>query len=199
VLLLADLDLPLRVEQALQRHGWPAEALQCEISAPALLQHGDSHPQVLAGLRALGVRLAVDDFASGLMSPLSVTELGPVDQLKVDLAALRADPRAGSPGGLRAILACAVAFAHGLGAELVVKGLEHAEDVVALHELGVDAVQGFLCAAPLPVGQVRAWWIDARSRPLAWMLAQQESATALDIDLFALEPQAENLLERPAA
>ncbi|MBK6716156.1 MAG: GGDEF domain-containing protein [Burkholderiales bacterium] len=198
VLLLADLDLPLRVEQALQRHGWPAQALQFEISAPALLQHGDSHPQVLAALRALGVRLAVDDFGSGLMSPLSVTELGPVDQLKVDLAALRADPRAGSPGGLRAILACAAAFAHGLDAELVVKGLEQAADVVALHELGVDAVQGFLCAAPLPVGQVRAWWIDARSRPLAWMLAPQDSAAAVDIDLFAPEPAAQRQVRGPS-
>ncbi len=189
VLLLADLDLPLRLREALERHDWPAEALQCEISAPALLQHADSHPQVLAELRSLGVRLAVDDFGSGLMSLLSVTELGPVDQVKVDLAALRTDPRAGSPAALRAILAAAVAFAHGVGATLVVKGLERIEDVTALHELGVDQVQGFACAAPLPVGQVRAWWIDARRSPLAWQLAPQEGGRdlALDIDLMAVE------------
>lgn len=186
VLLLADRDWPTRLREALQRHDWPARALMLEVNAPALMQHGDALPEVMAELAAMGVRLAVDDFGNGLTSFLSVTELGSIDQLKIDLAALRHDARASRPQHLKAIVGAAVALGHGLGASVVIKGVEHHSDLAALHELGADRLQGRVLAAPMAPRQVRGWWVEQRSRPLAWQLPESVSG-AVDLDI-ALEP-----------
>jgi EAL domain-containing protein (putative c-di-GMP-specific phosphodiesterase class I)/GGDEF domain-containing protein len=189
VRLLADRDWPTRLRNALERHDCPAQRLTLEVSAPALMQHADADVQVLAELTALGVKLAVDDFGNGLTSFLAVTELGEIAQIKIDLAALRQDARATRPEHLRAILGAAVALAHGLGARVVVKGVEDGADLAALHELGVDGLQGRVCAAPMAARQVRSWWAAARQRPLAWQHADTPGGTAaLDILLDAGAP-----------
>ncbi|MCK6427249.1 MAG: EAL domain-containing protein [Burkholderiaceae bacterium] len=180
---LGDPEWPRRLRAALLQHDWPAQALQLEVSAPALLRHADADPQVRAELDALGVGLAVQGFGSGLGSMLSVAELAPLTQIGVDLADLRADARSATPESLRAILAAAVALAHGLGARLVVGGIEQAADLAALHELGVDGVQGRLCAAPMAPRQLRPWWQQHRDRPLAWQHPTAAAdAPGLDID-----------------
>lgn len=184
--LLADRAWPERLRAALERHSWPAPQLTLEVAAPALMQHADADAQVLTELAALGVKLAVDDFGNGLTSFLAVTELGKISQIKIDLAALRQDARATPAEHLLAILASAVSLAHGLGARVVVKGVEHSADLAALHELGVDGLQGRVCVAPLAPRQVRGWWAQTRQRPLAWQLPQlANGAAALDIALDA--------------
>jgi len=182
VQLLADREWPARLEAALARHAWPADALTLEVAAPALLPHSDAHPEVLARLAEMGVRLAVDDFGNGATSYLSVAELGALAQIKIDLAALRQDARAARPEQLRAILASAVALGHGLGARVIVKGVEHTSDLAALHDLGVDGLQGFVCAAPMAPRQLRGWWAEARQRPLAWQMTSPETG-AMDLDI----------------
>lgn len=180
---LADPEWPRRLRAALQRHDWPARSLQLEVSAPALMRHADADPQVRAELAALGVGLAVQSFGSGLGSMLSVAELGPLTQIGADLADLRADARSASPQALRAILAAAAALAHGLGARLVVGGVEDSADLAALHELGVDGLQGRLCAPPMSARQLRSWWQQRRDRPLAWQHEPPAGRSrTLDID-----------------
>ena len=191
VLLLSDRDLPARLQAALARQAWPAQALTLEISAPALMQHGDAHPDVLAELAAMGVRLAVDDFGNGLTSFLAVTELGHISQLKIDLAMLRHDARASRPEQLKAILGAATALAHGLGARVIVKGVEQGSDLEALHELGVDGLQGRLHVPPMAARQVRAWWADARQRPLHWQHGAGATGAAARVDIrLEAPPQA---------
>ncbi|HMW23277.1 MAG TPA: GGDEF domain-containing phosphodiesterase [Burkholderiaceae bacterium] len=182
VQLLADREWPARLEAALARHAWPAASLTLEVAAPALLPHSDAHPEVLARLAEMGVRLAVDDFGNGATSYLSVAELGALAQIKIDLAALRQDARAARPEQLRAIIASAVALGHGLGARVVVKGVEHTSDLAALHDLGVDGLQGHVCAAPMAPRQLRGWWTEARRHPLAWQVASPETG-AMDLDI----------------
>ena len=101
----------------------------------------------LEGLRATGVRIAVDDAGSGFASLQHIVQLSPAI-IKLDIAL--AQDLAGSP--LRRALAVSmVDFAHRIGAQLVVEGIEDETDLAEWCALGADAAQGFLLALPAPL------------------------------------------------
>ena len=101
--------------------------------------------QVLAGLRALGVRLAVDDYGTGYSSLTYLREL-PVDELKLDrsfVTHLRTDPRAA------AIVRSTVALSHELGMRMVAEGVEDADVQADLTTWNCDLAQGYHIARPM--------------------------------------------------
>lgn len=102
--------------------------------------------ETLEEVRAAGVRLAIDDVGAGFASLLPVVELRP-DVLKTDNSLTQGidtdDVR-------RAAAAAIVAFAHEIGAVVLMEGVEtEAEHRVAV-EIGADFAQGFLHGRPLP-------------------------------------------------
>src|SRR3954469_16469972 len=95
-------------------------------------------------LRALGVRVAVDDVGSGFASFRHVTRVNP-DILKLDrtlVCGIDDDP-------VRQSLAAAiVAFARDVGAVVVSEGIESEAELECLRELAVGCGQGFLLGRP---------------------------------------------------
>ncbi len=116
-----------------------------------------SDPQLAAirmgELRALGVKLSVDDFGTGYSSLTYLKGL-PVDEVKIDkgfVDGLAADPAD------RAVVRAVVDIAHTLGLKVVAEGVEQEDQHEVLRALGVDEVQGFLHARPMPALEVAAW------------------------------------------
>ena len=103
---------------------------------------------MLSELRARGAQIAVDDFGTGYSSLARLARL-PVDALKIDRSFVRDIGDRPRRGVVRAIVA--LAETHGL--DVVAEGVEHADQLDALVDLGVTRVQGnFLGRAAPPAG-----------------------------------------------
>ncbi|MCU1602441.1 MAG: diguanylate cyclase/phosphodiesterase & domain with sensor(s), partial [Frankiales bacterium] len=109
--------------------------------------------QRLAEMRALGVKISVDDFGTGYSSLTYLKGL-PVDEVKIDKGFV--DDIAHEAGD-RAVVRAVVDIAHTLGLKVVAEGVEHVDQGQLLCELGVDEVQGYLHARPMPALEVAQW------------------------------------------
>ena len=130
------------VSDIILRTGFDPERLQLEITETAA--GGDSDR--VRRLKALGVKVAIDDFGSGYSSLGYLRDLD-VDVLKVDrsfVLSLGADPSS------VAIVRTIITLAEILDLEVIIEGIEDAVQLGHLEDLGGRYVQGFLWGRPLP-------------------------------------------------
>ncbi|WP_369068628.1 putative bifunctional diguanylate cyclase/phosphodiesterase [Kineococcus terrestris] len=139
------------VRAVLADTGLPATALVLEITETVFVQEGDTAREVLAALRALGVRIAVDDFGTGYSS-LSYLRRLPVDVLKIDRSFVRAMGRDEDTAVVRTV----IGLAQALGLETVAEGVESAEEGALLRRLGCDQAQGYHWSRPVPAADLPA-------------------------------------------
>ena len=106
-------------------------------------------------LKALGVRLAIDDFGSGY-SGFSYLQHFPIDMLKIDRSAIAG---LGRDISCTAIVRAVMAFADTLGLAVTAEGIETAEQRQALLEVGCHLGQGYFFTPPRPATQVGEWLV----------------------------------------
>jgi diguanylate cyclase (GGDEF)-like protein/PAS domain S-box-containing protein len=138
-------DLVGRIEKVLRHTGLPPQYIELELTESVLLDGTEGTIDVMERLKALGIRLSLDDFGTG-HSPLAYLKRFPLDRLKVAQAFMRgipADPQDTS------IARAVVTLAHSLGLEVVAEGVESSEQYELLRSLGCDYVQGYLFSRPL--------------------------------------------------
>ncbi len=142
---LRDPSFPARVAEALMRHRLPASSLEIEIPEDIAVRDLDSMEQVLNGLRAIGIKLALDDFGGGLSSVAHLVRL-PVDLVKLDRSIV-----SGLPGGTRerAMLRAVAGIARSMNIPLLAEGIESEAQVFALRREGCEIIQGFLYSRPV--------------------------------------------------
>lgn len=110
----------------------------------------------LANLRSLGARASLDDFGTGYSSLVHLKGWG-FDEVKIDRAFIVDVEKADA----RALVATMVAMAGLLGAHTVAEGVETAHQASILGELGVDLLQGFHFARPMPASDALEWLVQA--------------------------------------
>jgi EAL domain-containing protein (putative c-di-GMP-specific phosphodiesterase class I) len=128
-------------------------ALEIEVTEQAAFDDLASASATLAGLRALGVRVALDDFGQGFSSLAHLRQL-PIDVLKIDRAFVRGLP---SDAADAALVRAVVQVATALGVRVVAEGVETREQADALRALGVHEGQGYYFARPLPLEEALAF------------------------------------------
>ncbi|NEM04549.1 putative bifunctional diguanylate cyclase/phosphodiesterase [Geodermatophilus normandii] len=148
--LLQDADLPGRVAGLLSATGVDPADLELEITETAVLEDADRASLVLAHLRALGVRLSVDDFGTGHASLTHLARL-PVTDLKVDRSFVTA---MGDNPVDAAIVRSIVELAGSLGLGVVAEGVEDEAAWEGLRAMGCRLAQGFWIARPVPADDV---------------------------------------------
>jgi diguanylate cyclase (GGDEF)-like protein len=124
----------------------PGSRLALELTEHAPVEDYEALSRALAGLRARGVKLMIDDAGAGFASFRHVLGLEP-DVIKLDLSLTRdihRDPVR------RALAASLVAFAREIGADIVAEGIETQEELDALLGLGITLGQGYYIARPGP-------------------------------------------------
>jgi diguanylate cyclase (GGDEF)-like protein/PAS domain S-box-containing protein len=132
------------VAGALAHSGLPAGWLMLEITESLLLEQA-STIGVVSDLRALGVRVALDDFGSGYSS-LSYLQSYPLDVVKLDRGFVDSLDESTASA---AVVTAAIDMARALGLRVVAEGVERESQLVRLRELGCPYVQGFLFAPAL--------------------------------------------------
>jgi diguanylate cyclase (GGDEF)-like protein len=145
-----DADLPTAVADLLARHDVPAGALTLEISERMMMSDLPGALHVLGALKALGVRLSLDDFGTGQTSIGQLRQL-PLDEMKVDRSLVVGDER---------LLSSVVDIAHRFGLRAVGEGVETDDVAEALLGAGCDEAQGFLFARPMWADDVPGWVAD---------------------------------------
>ena len=136
-----------RVHQA----GLPRGALKLEVTESRMLDYGPV-AAVMQHCRGQGIPFALDDFGTGYSN---LTHLHALDfeYVKVDQAFCR--NMLGSTRAM-AIVEAIVAMAHGIGAQVIMEGVETREQLAELRRMGVRHAQGWLVGKAAPAEAVLA-------------------------------------------
>jgi diguanylate cyclase (GGDEF)-like protein len=147
---LLDAGLPELVRRLLAEHRVPAGLLRLEVTESAVMGDAARCMEVLQRLHDLGVHLSIDDFGTGYSSMAYLRRL-PVDELKIDRSFVLGMTTTSQD---LVLVRTAIDLGHNLGLTVVAEGVEGADHVDALRELGCDIAQGFHYARPMPAEQM---------------------------------------------
>lgn len=123
--------------------------LTLEITESVLLRDPEQARRVLSVFKALGVRVAIDDFGSGYASLGYLRQL-PLDRLKIDRSFIS---YLGSSVRDEKLVRAAIDLAHSLEADVVAEGVETSQQLEWLRDNDCDLVQGYLVGHPAPIAQ----------------------------------------------
>jgi EAL domain-containing protein (putative c-di-GMP-specific phosphodiesterase class I) len=158
---LLDLEFPAFVARVLAESGVPPEGLTLEITEDVVMAESEGAIENIERLRALGVRLSLDDFGTGHSSLAKLKRL-PIQELKIDRSfvfGLTEDPAD------RAIVETTVRLARSFELCVVAEGVENDASWMTCAHLGCDAIQGYRLSRPAPPEEISAWLGNGRTVP----------------------------------
>lgn len=159
---LLDPELVQCVTRVLGAYTVPPDWLTLEITESTLMADTEETLKVLAPLKAMGVRVSIDDFGTGFSSLSNLKRL-PIDELKIDKTFVT-EMASKKKDGL--IVRSTIDLAHALGLVAVAEGVEEASAWVMLAAQGCDLAQGYYLCRPLPAAELVRWY-RARSQNAA--------------------------------
>ncbi len=146
---LQQADLVERVREVLQESRLPSHLLELEITESSAMQSPETIARTLMELKAMGIRISLDDFGTG-HSSLSYLKRFPIDTLKIDQSFVRDinnDP------DTAAIVIAIIAMAHSLRLKVIAEGVELTDQSNFLKRFSCDQMQGYLIKPPVPASE----------------------------------------------
>ncbi len=137
------------IASALSTYSIQPQRLELELTESSIMRDISGGIALLHDLKALGVRLSVDDFGTGYTS-LSYLRRFPIDVLKIDKSFLR-DMLPGSQD--EAIVKAIVTLAENLGLASIAEGIESRVTLEQIRAIGASEVQGFFLGEPSPASE----------------------------------------------
>jgi diguanylate cyclase (GGDEF)-like protein/PAS domain S-box-containing protein len=134
------------------RYGIAPQSITLEITESIALFDVEFSSERLNELSRAGFRIAIDDFGTGYSSLSQLHDM-PVHEIKIDISFVR---RINTPQGLRVVQAI-IQMAAAMRLECVAEGVEDAETADLLARIGVNTLQGFHFAKPMPAEEFDAW------------------------------------------
>ena len=113
-------------------------------------------------LARLGAEICVDDFGSGYSNLMLLEALAP-STIKLDKSFLSAQVGSRHGSGL---ITAAVDMAHAMHAVVVAEGIETDEQLATVRSIGVDLVQGYAIARPMPRDDLVEWLRSRSNAPV---------------------------------
>ncbi len=153
--LLSQTFLP-RLYASLDEWDVPADRLVLEVTEDSFLADPQRARSILLDLRSHGIQVSIDDYGTGFSSLTYLRDL-PVQELKIDRSLVR---DVATDDRTRMIVASTVQLAHALDMRTVAEGVEEAVDFAQLVAMGIDVLQGYHIARPLPASEVEQWVRD---------------------------------------
>lgn len=138
-------NLPEIIRNNIGLHMCDPECLEVELTETGIMDTYDNASRMLNDIRALGVKISMDDFGVGYSSFNHLRSL-PIDSLKIDRSFVRditTDHRDAE------IVSAILAMAHTLNLKVIAEGVETKEQLDFLQSHNCDVAQGFLISYPL--------------------------------------------------
>lgn len=135
-----------QVARILDEAGIEPSRLTLELTEGYLIQNPQRASQSIDRLKALGVKIALDDFGSGFSSIGYLRQFG-FDRLKIDRSMVA---EIDTSEEARSILQATTALARSLGLPVTAEGVEREEQAMILRLCGCDELQGYLYGKPVP-------------------------------------------------
>jgi EAL domain-containing protein (putative c-di-GMP-specific phosphodiesterase class I) len=129
--------------------------LTIELTEDSLVQGDDASLACLERIRKLGVDLSIDDFGKGYSSLTYLKQI-PATEIKIDkrfIGTIAVDQKD------QHIVQTVIALAHALNMRVVAEGVDSAEALAVIAQLGCEMAQGFFIARPMR-GDLIPDWID---------------------------------------
>jgi EAL domain-containing protein (putative c-di-GMP-specific phosphodiesterase class I)/CheY-like chemotaxis protein len=139
--------------EKLTRYGFPAQRFQCEITERGL---ENPNPVVLASmarLRMKGVQLSIDDFGIG-QSGLAKLKSRAFDEIKIDRSFIQ---DLSSSSDSRSIVESIMQLSRMVGLRIIAEGVEDKLTLKHSKILGIQNIQGFYFARPMPATDLAQW------------------------------------------
>jgi diguanylate cyclase (GGDEF)-like protein len=138
------------VTRTLRETGIDTRALRLEITEGEMMQHPEEVLSILAELKQMNITLLVDDFGTGYSS-LSYLHSFPIDIVKIDQSFVR---RMFENAKDEEIVRAVINLSATLGLRVVAEGIETAEHLARLRELGCDYGQGYFFSKPVDAAAI---------------------------------------------
>lgn len=133
------------ISDALRKANLHPTRLQVEITESIFLKDTDKAKKILTTLHEMGVKTAIDDFGTGY-SNLGYLNKLPLDKVKIDKSFIKdIDTDEKSMQLFEAV----VSLGKKLNLGVIVEGVESAEQLDRINEVGVDLIQGFIFGRPM--------------------------------------------------
>ncbi len=153
------LSLPEELERLAKSCGVPLSGLTVEVTESTVAQELAASLEILTRLRLRDIGLSIDDFGTGFAT-MDLLKQFPFTELKIDRGFVQA---AADDRTARTIVESSVFLAQRLGMTTVAEGVETSDQWGLVTRLGVDVVQGWALARPMPEGEFHTW-LKARGR-----------------------------------
>jgi len=138
------------VRRVLAETGLEPASLRLEVTESSLISDAPAAQQTMQALEKLGVGLHMDDFGTGYSS-LDYLQRFPFDTLKIDRSFVRGIAH---DRDSRLIVASILALARDFGMNVVAEGIEDADQLEELKNMGCPCGQGYYFAKPLEASAI---------------------------------------------
>lgn len=150
---LKDIRFVDRIDARCRELGVDPERLVFELTETSAMEDPVTSLGLLTRLRMKGFQLSIDDFGTGYSSMLQLVRL-PFSEIKVDksfvMTALRSEES-------RVVVKTVVDLGHSLGLCATAEGVENAQTLQYLRDIGCDLAQGYFIGRPMPPDAIARW------------------------------------------
>ena len=133
------------LKKVLDKYDVSPERIEIEITESIMIDSAEKALQRIDELKQLGMKVAIDDFGTGYSS-LSYLNNFPSDLLKIDKAFI--DQMSLSESS-KQYVAMIISIGHTLDLKVISEGVESADQVMVLKDIGCDYIQGYVWGKPM--------------------------------------------------
>lgn len=144
---LKDDDIMEYLDQLLEEYKIPVKYLELELTESVYIDDVGQALRLLSWCKEKGMRMAMDDFGAGYSS-LNILDVVPIDIMKIDRIFMKNQTLTDND---KIILECVVNMADKLDITTICEGVENAEQLCFLRNIGCDIIQGYYIGKPMPM------------------------------------------------
>ena len=148
-------DIVELIAEVIKETGIIPDHLHLEVTEGLAINDMSRMKQILADIKALGVKVALDDFGTGYSSLNHIREM-PIDIIKIDrcfIENIEKDDFA------KSFVKIVTELANVIGVKTCIEGVESLEQVEILRELNVHFIQGYYFGKPMPIEEFEAKYL----------------------------------------